>query len=207
MATFAPLPMQPDLFGATEPRPGPAVAGTHRRLLAEGAWIDHHPGWLTGHDELFGLLVPVVPWTQPEVPMFDRKLLQPRLSAHWPVGAAPPGVPDVVDDVARVLGAAYGEELTSVGLNLYRDGHDSVAWHGDRVGRTRTEVLVAVVSLGARRCFALRPKGGGPSVRYELGGGDLLVMGGTCQRTWQHAVPKVARADARLSLSYRATWA
>ncbi len=62
---------------------------------------------------------------------------------------------------------------------------------------------MAIVSIGERRPFRLRPKGGGPSIGYDLGRGDLLVMGGTCQRTWDHGVPKVARAGPRMSLTFR----
>ena len=206
MAIVAPLPTQPDLFGDADPRPGPPPDGRGRLELAEGAWVDHHPDWLAGHDALFAQLVPVLPWAQPEVTMYERRLAQPRLSAHWRIAEPPVGVPVVVAEVARVLGPAYGEELATVGANLYRDGADSVAWHGDRIGRERTDALVAIVSLGGRRPFCLRPRGGGRAVRFDLRGGDLLVMGGSCQRTWQHCVPKVARADARLSLSFRAVW-
>ena len=78
-----------------------------------------------------------------------------------------------------------------------------MAWHGDRVARDRLTGLVAIVSVGERRPFRLRPKGGGPAIGYELGRGDLLVMGGTCQRTWDHAVPKVAKAGPRISLTFR----
>jgi alkylated DNA repair dioxygenase AlkB len=90
-----------------------------------------------------------------------------------------------------------------MGLNLYRDGRDSVAWHGDRVGRRRSEAVVAIVSLGAPRRFLLRPKGGGRSLRLTPASGDLLVLGGTCQRTWEHSVPKCATAGPRVSVMFR----
>ena len=91
-------------------------------------------------------------------------------------------------------GPELGEPLSTVGLCLYRDGRDSVAWHGDTSGRQVRATIVAIVSLGNPRALALRPRGGGSALRYEVGHGDLLVMGGTCQRTWQHAIPKTARA-------------
>jgi alkylated DNA repair dioxygenase AlkB len=90
-----------------------------------------------------------------------------------------------------------------MGLNLYRDGRDSVAWHGDRIAREITEPIVALVSLGDRRRFLARPRGGGRSIPFELGGGDLLVTGGTFQRRWEHSVPKVAAAGARVSIAFR----
>ena len=80
--------------------------------------------------------------------------------------------------------------------NLYRDGRDSVAWHGDRVGPRGHETVVAILSLGSPRRFLLRPRGGGPSLRLTPAAGDLLVLGGTCQRTWQHCVPKVPRGSS-----------
>src|ERR687891_1000781 len=80
---------------------------------------------------------------------------------------------------------------------------DSVAWHGDRVARHRAETVVAILSLGSPRRFLLRPKGGGRSLRFEPAGGDLLVLGGTCQRTWEHTVPKRAQAGPRISVMFR----
>ena len=107
------------------------------------------------------------------------------------------------------LSAHYRDELpegfATAGLCLYRDGRDSVAWHGDTIGRGRTEdTLVAIVSLGAPRALLLRPRGGGESHRFMLGHGDLLVMGGACQRAWEHAVPKTAKPSGpRISVQFR----
>ena len=103
----------------------------------------------------------------------------------------------------RALSDRYEIEFRAIGANWYRDGRDSVAWHGDRVARTLPEATIAIVSLGGPRRFLLRPKGGGSSVKLELGSGDLLAMGGSCQRTWQHSVPKVTRAAPRISLTFR----
>jgi alkylated DNA repair dioxygenase AlkB len=110
----------------------------------------------------------------------------------------------VLAEVAAALTERYGVAFASVGCNLYRDGRDSVAWHGDRVARDLPEATIAIVSLGAHRPFKLRPRGGGPSIDHRLGRGDLLVMGGSCQRTWQHTVPKVAVAEGpRISVTFR----
>ena len=81
-----------------------------------------------------------------------------------------------------------------------------MAWHGDTIGRgSREDTIVAIVSLGATRRLALRPATGGPSLPFDLAHGDLLVMGGSCQRTWQHAVPKTARpVGPRISVQFRA---
>ncbi len=85
-----------------------------------------------------------------------------------------------------------GEPFATAGLCFYRDGRDSVAWHGDRTGRGDShDTMVAIVSLGEPRPLLLRPRGGGgAAVRRPLGHGDLIVMGGSCQRTWDHAIPK-----------------
>jgi len=181
----------------------PALAGAtiRRRVLGRGAWIDHAPGWVAGGDALFARLVDDLDWGHRRVRMYERELDEPRLTTSL-AGAALAHYP-VLTDVIGALEARYEESFTSSWLNLYRDGRDSVAWHGDRVARDQLTGLVAIVSVGERRPFRLRPKGGGPSIGYELGRGDLLVMGGTCQRTWDHAVPKVARAGPRISLTFR----
>ena len=92
----------------------------------------------------------------------------------------------------------------TAGCCYYRDGRDSVAWHGDTIGRGRAEyTMVAIVSVGDPRRLLLRPRGGGSSIALTMGHGDLVVMGGSCQRTWEHAVPKVAHSGPRLSVQFR----
>jgi alkylated DNA repair dioxygenase AlkB len=133
--------------------------------------------------------------------MYDRKVAEPRLTTRaWD------DPPDPLPAMARALSEHYGEDLSCVSANLYRDGRDSVAWHGDRVGRRRAETVVAIVSLGSPRRFLLRPKGGGPSRRLAPAPGDLLVLGGTCQRTWEHSVPKCASAGPRISIMFRESY-
>jgi alkylated DNA repair dioxygenase AlkB len=105
--------------------------------------------------------------------------------------------------MAEALSGWYGVAFTQVGANLYRDGMDSVAWHGDRVARDLEESTVALVSLGTPRPFKLRPKGGGKSIGFVPDRGDLLVMGGSCQRTWDHAIPKVKSVGPRMSVQFR----
>jgi alkylated DNA repair dioxygenase AlkB len=173
-----------------------------RRELGKGAWIDHVPGWCRGADALFARLLRDTPWSGREVRMYDRIVREPRLTHRWHLddGPAPPAE---LRAMARVLSERYGVEFTQIGANLYRDGADSVAWHGDRVARELPEAVVALVSLGAARPFRLRPTGGGSSIGLLPGPGDLLVMGGSCQRTWQHAVPKVRAAPPRISVQFR----
>jgi alkylated DNA repair dioxygenase AlkB len=154
---------------------------------------------LTGADALFGVIAEVVQWQSPMVRMWDKQLQQPRLNGSL----ATVDRPAIVEEMRGALAGRYDIEFLSIGANLYRDGRDSVAWHGDRVARTLPEATIAIVSLGGPRRFLLRPKGGGRSVRFDLASGDLLAMGGSCQRTWQHCVPKVARAEPRISLTFR----
>jgi alkylated DNA repair dioxygenase AlkB len=198
---------QGSLFGTGAPGLG-ELAAVRRTQLGRGAWIDTLTGWLHGADDLFDRLATEVPWRAEERRMYDNVVAVPRLLAHYGEGAA---LPDRVLAEARArLNAHYGPELgesfVSAGLCYYRDGRDSVAWHGDRIGRgDAQDTMVAIVSLGRPRPLLLRPRGGGPAtVRRPLGHGDLIVMGGSCQRTWDHAIPKT-RADVggRISIQFR----
>src|SRR5437588_4555911 len=121
--------------------------------------------------------------------MYDRKVDVPRLLCFY--GGDDPLPDPVLRDARSALSGFYaaelGEPFTSAGLCYYRDGRDSVAWHGDRGGRAADEdTMVAILSVGSPRVLGLRPNTGGRMLRYPLGHGDLLVMGGTCQRTCQH---------------------
>jgi alkylated DNA repair dioxygenase AlkB len=186
---------------------GELGASVRRRYLADGAWIDLRPRWIAGADTLFQRLHDTVPWRAERRPMYDRVVDVPRLLSFYDEGEALPDTTLV--KAKRVLdlhyGAELGEQFATAGLCLYRDGRDSVAWHGDRIGRGNThDTMVAILVLGAPRALLLRPRGGGPTIRRDLGHGDLFVMGGSCQRTWEHAVPKTARAvGPRISVQFR----
>lgn len=193
-----------DLVPHTAPGPG-GFGGSCRHPLAHGAWVDVVPGWLRGADELFVRLLEDTPWRGHELWMYDRTVPEPRVTHRWRVDAADPALrpAPALAEMATMLGHRYGVDFTQVGANLYRDGADSVAWHGDRVARELPSAVVALVSLGATRPLRLRPTGGGRSVSFPLASGDLLVMGGSCQRTWQHSVPKVRDAGPRISVQFR----
>lgn len=179
-----------------------SLTGISRTDLGAGAWIDHLPGWLTDDVEVFDALCERVPWRQGERVMYDRTVDVPRLTA-WCTDPQRLPHPTLVRAL-RALNAHYGPELfETAGLCWYRDGQDSVAWHGDRIRHRRQETVIAIVSLGAARPLLLRPRGGGPSRTFRLGHGDLFVMGGTCQTTWEHAVPKVRAAGPRISVQFR----
>jgi len=201
----AALPAQPTLFDRGRP---PAVdAGALARMtrigLADGAWIEHLPNWVAGEAALMDALVRTTAWRSERRPMYDRIVDVPRLVASLPDDG--PGHP-LLDDIRALLCARYATAFVRIGLGYYRDGSDSVAWHGDTVARELPEAIVATVSLGEPRRFLLRPRDGGRSIAYRLGRGDLFVMGGSCQRTWRHAVPKVARALPRLAVMFRPIW-
>ncbi len=192
---------QPSLLAlGEEPDIDLSLDGARRRFLGQGAWVDHVPGWVTGADQLFDEVLVSAPWqAEQQRPMYDRVVDVPRLTTGgWAVGR-----PRLLDRMSRCLSRHYGTRLPSISANLYRDGNDSVAWHGDRVGRHRVSTIVAIVSLGSPRRLLLRPEGGGPSIGYTLHSGDLLVQGGTCQRTFQHCVPKRASAGPRISVMLR----
>ncbi len=139
--------------------------------------------------------------------MYERVVDVPRLLAFYDAGdpLPHPALTDARDALGRHYAGELGEPFVTAGLCLYRDGRDSVAWHGDRVGRARSrDTMVAILSLGTPRPLLLRPRGGGASLGFHLGHGDLVVMGGSCQRTWDHCVPKTARAvGPRISVQFR----
>jgi alkylated DNA repair dioxygenase AlkB len=179
-----------------------AMSGLRRHELAHGAWVDHLPGWLQGADEVFATAIRTLGWGQRTERMYGERLLQPRLTAWLPVEDLPDDLA-VLREAGALLSVRYGVRFETLGANLYRHGRDSVAWHGDRVARDLPTATIAIVSVGEPRAFRLRPRDGGAGLGFALGHGDLVVMGGTCQRTWRHAVPKVAVAGPRISLTFR----
>lgn len=178
-----------------------------RHELSDGAWVDTLPGWVTGADELFETLRSEVPWRGERREMYERVVDVPRLLCFYGAGRElpHPALEEAREALSRHYAAELGEPFVTAGLCYYRDGNDSVAWHGDRIGRSRTQdTMVAILSLGEHRRLSLRPAGGGSQLGFSLGHGDLSVMGGSCQRTWEHAVLKTARAvGPRISVQYR----
>jgi alkylated DNA repair dioxygenase AlkB len=174
-----------------------------RRVLADGAWVDYVPGWISGQQQLFDELSASTRWRQERREMYERTVDVPRLVAGLPDDG--PGHP-AIEAMRAALTGHYGQNFVRTGLALYRGGGDSVAWHGDYVARELPEAIVATASLGGPRRFLLRPAAGGPSIAYNLGWGDLIVMGGSCQRTWRHCIPKVAHAEPRLVIMFRPIW-
>jgi alkylated DNA repair dioxygenase AlkB len=193
---------------APGPRLGPLDGAVQRHVLSHGAWVDVRPGWLTGADELFARLVREVPWRAERRQMWDSVVDVPRLLRFY--GEDEPLPDPVLVEARQALDGYYaaelGERFATAGMCFYRDGRDSVAWHGDTIGRSRTEdTMVAILSLGEVRRLSLRPRGGGePSRAFAVGHGDLVVMGGSCQRTWEHAILKSSvPLGPRISIQYR----
>lgn len=203
MVVTAGVGLQGTLFGAAEP----AVSGPvpdDRIDLAHGAWIVRVPGWLAGDQTLLHHLSDTIAWHAGSRPMYERVVDVPRLTAGLPRDGA--GHP-VLAEVQAALHDRFDEHFPRIGLALYRDGRDSVAPHGDMVAREMETSVMAIVSCGARRRFLLKPTEGGPSVAFDFGEGDLLVMGGTIQRTWRHCVPKTSKpVGPRLSVMLRPRW-
>lgn len=194
---------QGSLFGDAQAEVDGSFAALVRRDLGAGCWIDVAPGWLAGADDVFSQLTDTIDWQQRTVTMYERKLPEPRLTWWWSESSGVAEPLPVLAEARQALSERYGVHFDTIGLNRYRDGTDSVAWHGDLRGPKLPEFHVAIVSVGARRPFRLRARTGGRSLSFDIGHGDLLVMGGACQHHWQHSVPKVRHAGPRISITFR----
>ena len=206
-----PLAHQPSMFDVAEEAALTPLRGRARRhVLSRGAWVDHLPGWVAGPDEVLEVLLGDIGWRADRRQMYDREVAVPRLLRWYGRGETLPH--PLLTEARTALDTHYapelGEPFVTAGMCLYRDGRDSVAWHGDRIGRSRTEdTMVAIVSFGDPRRLHLRPRDkdrGGEPLVVETGHGDLVVMGGSCQRTWEHCIPKTTQAvGPRVSVQYR----
>jgi alkylated DNA repair dioxygenase AlkB len=194
---------QPSLWANQSTVVDDSFRGLERIELDGQSWVDHCPGWLAGSDQAFEELLRDVAWTQRRRWMYERQVDEPRLTSWQKIDEDTVVVDDWLEVARASLSARYDVQFTSVGFNLYRDGADSVAWHRDRIPPEIADPLVALVSLGEPRKFLLRPQGGGKSRTFKLGRGDLLVTGGQTQRRFEHSVPKVKAAGARMSMVFR----
>jgi alkylated DNA repair dioxygenase AlkB len=180
--------LQLDLFDGEEIAADETFATARRVWLDDTSWVEHVPGWLSGSSELLTMLRDSAPWEQRERWMYTRMVTEPRLTAEYPVLAEAPQ-PEL-RAIAAVLSDHYGVPYDRLWMNLYRDHHDGTGWHADRPANRAATAIVPVLSLGATRRFQIRPADGGPSTTFSPASGDLIVMGGRCQRDWRHCVPK-----------------
>jgi alkylated DNA repair dioxygenase AlkB len=197
------VPYQASLFGGPEPCFDPALSSLGRLHLDSAAWIDLVPGWVSGADRLFDQVLRLRRWGQRSRWMYDHRVAEPRMTAQWTLASGEALEPLILEQMRHALSAHYGVAFDSAGFNLYRDGRDSVAWHRDKIHQEISDPVVPLVSLGEPRKLLFRPHGGGRSRAFPVGHGDLLVTGGATQRTWEHAVLKVAGAGARISIAFR----
>jgi len=204
---------QPSMFDLMS---GPAATVTSlpgrlvRHTLTAGAWVDVLPGFVQGSDAVFETLLHEVDWRAERRQMYDGVVDVPRLLRWYGGDETLPhaALTAAKAELNRYYARELGEEFVSAGMCLYRDGRDSVAWHGDTLGRSAThDTMVAIVSFGSPRNLMLRPRAGGhETLRFPQGHGDLIVMGGSCQRTWEHAIPKTAKpVGPRVSVQFRPT--
>jgi len=196
-----PAARQGDLFEASGPPVDVAFTGARRIKLDETSWVEHVPGWLRASGTLFDELITCAPWEQRYRYMWGQRVAEPRLTAEYrDIAAVPRQLLHIVTDA---LMQHYGVAYRYLWLNLYRTNRDSTSWHGDPIGKVQQTSTVPVLSLGAARRFLIRPADGGKSLPLTAASGDLIVMGGRCQRDWRHSVPKQATpAGPRISSNF-----
>ena len=137
--------------------------------------------------------------------MYDREVKVPRLLGHFRLDPAPAATPKAILEAAKRVIAHLGVPFNSVGLNLYRDGRDSVAPHNDHLHDIREGFPIALLSLGATRRMTIRAKAvPRRSMHVDLETGSLLVMDYATQIHYTHGVPKTSAAiGERISLAFR----
>jgi alkylated DNA repair dioxygenase AlkB len=189
--------LQLGLFAQSSAALDASFSTLRRRWLDEGAWIDHAPGWVRGSDGLFFAVLASYRWGQRTRWMYERRVREPRLTAWWELASGEPLRVPILEEMRLRLSDHYGEVFDSAGFNLYRDGRDSVAWHGDRIEKEIAEPVVALVSLGEPRRFLLRPKGGGRAATSSSPAARPSAPGTTASRR--------SRAPARASASRSGT--
>jgi alkylated DNA repair dioxygenase AlkB len=200
-ATCAPTVYQASFLHATAPAHDFDFSSARRIALDARSWIEHIPGWFGQSDALFLELLDTAPWLQRDRWMYTRTVIEPRLTADYPDVAEVPQ--RALREIASALSEHYDVRYNSLWVNLYRDQHDSTAWHGDNIGRVQAESIVPVLTLGASRRFLIRPTSGGPTWTFRPASGDLIVMGGRAQRDWRHSVPKESTPSApRVSINF-----
>jgi alkylated DNA repair dioxygenase AlkB len=191
-------PSQLGLFERSDTKPS---RDEPRRIqLDETSWVEHVSGWLFQSEQLLKTLRESAEWEQRKRWMFTKSVEEPRLTAEY---RSLPDAPLQLRTIASALSERYRITYDSAWLNLYRDHSDSTGWHADRSSSRRTQRIVPVLSLGATRRFLIRRRDGGPSTTFVVQDGDVIAMGGRCQKDWMHCVPKESRpAGLRISVNF-----
>ena len=186
-----------------------------RHVLAGGAWIDEDRSWLSQDDAdaILGDLIAQESWGQYPIKVFGKDVMQPRLITwagdlpyrYSSQTLAPRGYSPLVADLTRRVSEAVGVGFNHVLLNRYRNGKDHMGYHADDERELGLNPVIAALSLGVTRRFVLhQKKNRRKQRRYRLVHGSLLVMGGTIQHTWRHAVPKMSAVQGeRINLTFR----
>ena len=188
-------------------------AAAERIALSSSAWVELVPGFVRDASDVFAELHDSLRWQQTEVLRYDHYAPENRLGTAARNDSHP-----LFRQIDLHLRSRFHVQFTGVAAILYRDGHDFQGLHSDREMRWLDDTLIAITVLGARRPFVLRPRGdrvpvdrvpagSDPTdVIVTPGAGDLLVMGGACQREWLHGVPAAPNVGgARISLTWRWT--
>lgn len=192
------------------------AADFQRIKLDEGSWVDVARGWVTGAGALYDALLAGVPWQTSQLFRYDHFVEERRLGSFWARGRNQPLPHPALAPITRAIQRRYKVEFDGFGMLQYRDGRDGQAFHRDTDMRWLDDTIIAVLSLGARRPWHLRPR----AARYDLGEGrgathdikpgpgDLLVMGGRCQADWEHSVPYLlgSHVAPRISIQWRYTF-
>lgn len=146
-----------------------------------------------------------VDWRAERRMMYDREVDVPRLTGHFRLDPPPADTPGTILDAARLVIDGTDVPFNSVGLNLYRDGRDSVAPHNDHLNEIRKGFPIALVSLGATRRMTVRAKAPPRRVIHiDLEAGSLFMMDYATQLHYTHGVPKTTEpVGERISLAFR----
>jgi alkylated DNA repair dioxygenase AlkB len=171
------------------------TAATERIELDATSWVDVTRGWLLDAAEVFDGLLAGVPWATSQLFRYDHWVEERRLGAMWRMGTPIPH--PALAEAHRTLQHRYGVRFDGFGMLQYRDGRDGQAFHRDTDMRWLDDTHIAILSLGARRPWLLRPRTSkhdlseskGATHDISPGSGDLMVMGGRCQADWEHSVP------------------
>jgi alkylated DNA repair dioxygenase AlkB len=205
--------------GADVATTGQVVVGVDRSVevvrthLDETSWVDVGRGWMAGADALYEALHAGVAWQTSRLFRYDHWVEERRLGSWWRPGTPLPH--PALAEAHRTLQHRYRTTFDGFGMLHYRDGRDGQAFHRDTDMRWLDDTVIAVLSLGARRPWLLRPR----TSRHDLGEargavldlapgpGDLLVMGGRCQADWEHSVAYLPghHVAPRISIQWR--WA